>query len=279
MINTEPFRKLRGLRLVAAFVLGLASLSAADFKDLAYGVAGGERLLLDASVPDGPGPFPVVILIHGGGWSAGDKRANGIAPAFAPLTQAGIAWFSINYRLAPKHPFPACVEDVETAIRWVKAHAKDYHIDPQRLGLAGFSAGGHLAALVGTRGGPGLDVQAVATFAGVLDLESYAQRSPKIAEVFGPAVSAAALPAALRALSPTTHLRPGLPPFLLIHGTVDPLVLPAQSENFAAQLRALGISHELVLVEKGAHSLPGWIELGSDFRARFAAWMTRTLAK
>ncbi len=89
--------------------------------DVEYGRAGGERLLLDAGVPPGPGPHPAVILVHGGGWTTGDKSGNGrgafMVPLHAPLQRAGFAWFSINYRLAPKHRFPACVEDVETAIR------------------------------------------------------------------------------------------------------------------------------------------------------------------
>src|SRR5213075_2196302 len=87
----------------------------------------GESLKLDAYVPEGAGPFPAVILVHGGGWTAGDKSGGPkkalIAPMQEPLERAGFAWFSVNYRLAPKHRYPACIEDVEAAIRWVKSHA------------------------------------------------------------------------------------------------------------------------------------------------------------
>src|SRR3954453_8729817 len=110
------------------FFLGCARLAtAAHLTDIEYGTAAGESLKLDAYVPDGAGSFPAVILVHGGGWNAGDKsggpKKGYMAPMHEPLQQAGFAWFSINYRLAPKQPYPACIDDVETAIRWVKANA------------------------------------------------------------------------------------------------------------------------------------------------------------
>src|SRR5690349_2671850 len=117
--------------LFTSLLLGTTTaLTAATFRaDLEYGQADGESLRLDACVPDGPGPFAAVILVHGGAWNSGDKSGGSgkglMAPMFEPLTRAGFAWFSINYRLAPKHPYPACIEDVETAIRWVKAHAAE----------------------------------------------------------------------------------------------------------------------------------------------------------
>ena len=98
-------------------------------RDLEYGRGGGESLRLGACVPDRPGPFPVVILVHGGGWSSGDKTS-GVDPLFAPFSRNGVAWFSINYRLAPQHRYPAAVEDIETAIRWVKSHAVEFKVDP-----------------------------------------------------------------------------------------------------------------------------------------------------
>src|SRR5271170_3724376 len=93
-----------------------------DKKDVEYSRPGGKPLLLDLHVPDGPGPFAAAILIHGGGFDEGSKSTN-VRPLFEPLTDAGFAWFSIDYRLAPAVHFPEAIEDVNSSIRWVKAHA------------------------------------------------------------------------------------------------------------------------------------------------------------
>ena len=108
--------------------------------DIEYGEAGGEKLLLDAHVPAGDGKFPVVIIVHGGGWMSWDKETD-IVPVFAPVA-TNFTWFTINYRLAPTNRWPACFEDVQTAIRWVKQHAAEFKGDPERIALLGYSAGG-----------------------------------------------------------------------------------------------------------------------------------------
>src|SRR5689334_16759917 len=129
--------------LTRAFItasLFASSFASADPKwhpDIEYSQAGGESLRLDVSIPEGTGPFPIAIPIHGGGWGSGDKAAD-FGALSKPLAEAGIAWFSINYRLAPKHPWPACFEDVQSAIRWVKANAVTYNVDPKRIALIGY---------------------------------------------------------------------------------------------------------------------------------------------
>src|SRR5260221_14676316 len=102
---------------------------------------------MDVRIPPGQGPQAAVILVPGRGWTNGSKEAIFIQPLFGPLDESGLAWFSIDYRLAPKHPYPAAVRDVEAAIRYIKTHASDYRIDPKRIALMGESAGGHLVAL------------------------------------------------------------------------------------------------------------------------------------
>ena len=146
-----------GLIFVWSLALGAECAGAQLVRDNEYGRADSERLRLDVSVPEGTGPFPIAILVHGGGWSGGDKSGSDhpgdsadISPWFAPLTAAKFTWFSINYRLAPVHRWPACFADVQAAIRWVKAHAAVYKGDPHRLALFGHSAGGHLVCLAGT---------------------------------------------------------------------------------------------------------------------------------
>src|SRR5437868_5603172 len=131
-------------------VIALLSLcaQARTLKDVEYAQAGGIRLTLDASIPEGPGPFPAAILVHGGGWVAGDKQTY-ITYIFKPLSDAGFAWFSINYRLAPRYRFPAPADDVAQAIRFVRENAREYHIDGNRIALIGESAGGHFVSYVG----------------------------------------------------------------------------------------------------------------------------------
>src|ERR1017187_4727448 len=104
-----------------------ASLVAApvDKQNVEYGSPGGHALLLDLHIPDGPGPFPAAILVHGGGFDGGSKSTN-CRPLFEVLANAGIAWFSIDYRMAPEFRFPQAIEDVNSAIRWVKATPAEY---------------------------------------------------------------------------------------------------------------------------------------------------------
>lgn len=166
------------LSLLAILTLGsVQAIGAQLHRDVEYGRVGDARLLLDVSVPEGKGPFPVAILIHGGGWNSGDKSGsnnpgNGadITPWFGLLNDR-FTWFSINYRLAPQNRWPACFEDVQTAIRWVKAHATQFKGDPKRIALFGHSAGGHLAFLAGVEQTPDTKVQAVVGFAPVTDFE------------------------------------------------------------------------------------------------------------
>src|SRR5579872_6398005 len=131
-------------------MLAAAAAAGGLQSDIEYGKAGDVSLKMDAWIPDGAGPFPTVILVHGGGWQNGDKQKN-YQPFFEPLTQAGFAWFTVNYRLAPQYPYPAAIDDVVAAIRYIEAHAREYKVDLKRVALTGESAGGHIAALIGAR--------------------------------------------------------------------------------------------------------------------------------
>jgi alpha-L-fucosidase 2 len=285
--------KLPGFSLWALVCLlsGSAGLAAgAEMKrDVEYGRAGGERLLLDASIPDGPGPFPVAILVHGGGWSGGDKAGSNkpgdgadVSPWFAPLTAAHVTWFSINYRLAPQNRWPACLEDVQTAIRWVKAHAADFKGDPRRIALFGHSAGGHLVCLAAELAGDDTRVQAVVGYAPVTDFEQdLAARgglSPSLQELHHrpKEVTPEAL-ALLRETSPINHVHAGLPPFLILHGDADKTVPIEQSHHFQGQLRANGVSCDLLILPGAPHGLLTWEKFDPDYAAKMTAWLRRTL--
>ena len=249
--------------------------------DVTYGTAVGEELKLDLSVPEGSGPFPVCILVHGGGFEKGDKQQQP-KHLFVPLAEAGYAWVSINYRLAPKHKYPGSVEDVETAIRWVKEHASEFHFDPERIVLIGESAGGYLVNMVGAKNGEDTRVAAVVSFYGAADLllrfnASNGKPSASFVNYFGVSEDNEATRKFLVDASPATYVRPGLPPFLLLHGNKDERVPYEQSLNFLGRLKAAGVPADLITVEGGGHGMGGWGKLDSDYAAQIVTWLKKTL--
>ena len=262
---------------------------AAKLTDLEYGQAGGEKLLLDVSVPAGDGPFPVAILVHGGGWSRGDKsgldeptKSGDITPWFAPLTAAKFTWFSINYRLAPKYRWPAGFEDVQTAIRWVKAHAAEFKGDPARIALFGHSSGGHLVCLAATVADDSVRVQAVVGFAPVTnheqDLSVRGGLSTSLQGLLNrPKAPTPESLGLLQEISPLHHVRPGLPPVLLLHGDADKTVPIQQSVDFQARLRAAGVPCELLVIPGAGHGLLNWETFSPDYTLRMVDWLRRTL--
>ena len=254
--------------------------------DVEYAVVDGESLKLDAYVPDGPGPFPAVILVHGGGWVSGDKSGGPsgalIAPMEAPLGRAGFAWFSINYRLAPKDPYPACIDDVETAIRWVKAHAAQYHLDPRRIALAGDSAGGHLVALAAVRADASTRVAAVVTFYGNFDLLAEERERGGFTLELGSLFKGRTkldddTTAFVKAASPIYLVKGGLPPFLLLHGNADTRVPYQRSVAFYAKLTAAGDRCEFITIPGGIHGMSRWEPLLPGFKEKVVAWLEKTM--
>jgi alpha-L-fucosidase 2 len=242
-------------------------------------------LLLDVCTPDAPGPFPAVILIHGGAWTSGDKSGGPdkgyVAPLFEPLTKAGFAWFSINYRLAPAHRYPACIEDAETAIRWVKAHAAEYHVDPRRIAIAGESAGGHIAALAVVRADESTRVAGAVffytPFEFVGELPEGTPLNPALIPLFGfTNYNAASLPV-LREASPIRHVKPGLPPCLLLHGTADDRVAYEQSLGMRDRLRQASVPCGLITIPEGGHGMRNWGALAPDYKDEVVAWLKRSL--
>ena len=249
-------------------------------EDVEYARAGDASLRLEACVPPGRGPFPAAILVHGGGWSGGD-RTRVARPLLAPLTRARVAWLSIGYRLAPKARYPAPVEDVESAVRWTVAHARRLRIDPRRIALVGESAGGHLAAAAAVRQAEGVRLAAVVPFFAPVDLESDTERrgalSASLQGLLGRVDLDEATRTLLRDASPIRHVRAGLPPFLLVHGSADMSVPHEQSPRFQKALREAGVSCDLVTVPDGTHGTSRWDELAPGWRDEVVAWIARTL--
>jgi acetyl esterase/lipase len=236
-------------------------------RDLTYGTAGGQRLLLDAYLPGEQGaPRPAVVFVHGGGWRSGDKTAfasgeQSFAPSATRLVQLGFAVFSVDYRLAPGARYPAAVDDIATAIRWIRAQAGRFGVDPRRLGLFGASAGGNLAALAASRGRGRLDtgarVRAVVSWSGPMDLTLFdaelggPSQHPFVEEYIGCAPTVC--PARYRAASPLTDVDRSDPPMLLVNSTGE-IVPLAQAREMAARLTVAAVPHELLVLPGSRHA-------------------------
>jgi len=236
-------------------------------EDVVYAQAGGVPLRFDHYRPRRvDGPAPAVVFVHGGAWMHGDpSQAAGNALHFA---RRGIATISLSYRLAPAHRFPAALDDVRHGLRWVRAHADELGIDPDRLALLGLSAGAHLAMLAHLAPGvaalePDLPpelrkvpeaVRAVIVHYGPFDLTRSRTLPDGIdptAELLGPRY---AEPAWVRLASPTEHAPHATAPVLLVHGTGDQIVSYRQSVRMHEALGAAGKAAELLLLEGAPHA-------------------------
>ena len=263
-------------------VVNCCVAGAADFKDIHFGQAGGIHLALDAHVPDGTGPFPAAILVHGGGWVAGDKQQY-ITYIFQPLSDAGFAWFSINYRLAPQFRFPADADDVESAIRFVRANARKYKVDPKRIALIGESAGGHLVSYVGARNIQGARVAAVVSMYGIHDFVAAAVAwkplPHELFDLFGiAAVNAESIPLLIKA-SPVVYVSKDMPPFLLMHGSKDEDVPYAQSVEMCDKMKKVEARCDLITIEGAPHGMDHW-ESHPEwlwYKKTLVDWLQKTL--
>jgi acetyl esterase/lipase len=263
----------------------LAIVSADMQTNIEYGKAGDEALLLDVNVPKGNGPFGAAIIVHGGGWMRGDKQGDEKV-LFGPLTDAEIVWFSINYRLAPKNQWPACLDDTKTAIRWVKANAAKYKVDPNRVAIIGYSAGGQIACQAGVLADKDTAVAAIVGLAAPTDLVFDSLRrggmSTYMKDLFGLQGTDVNSPKAVQMLwdaSPINHLKQGLPPVLLVHGTADKSVPYQLSLNFKARLDAIGMQCEIITIKDAQHKIVEWNKYDGDFVKKIVDWLRQTLVK
>jgi acetyl esterase len=280
--------------LAAILLLALAGSAAGSEvqRDIAYAAPEGKPLYLDARIPDGPGPFPAVIIVHGGGWAAGDKAMAGeVQPILAPLSEGGLAWFSVNYRLSRQARYPACVEDVEAAVQFVRAHARQYRIDPDRIALSGDSAGGYIVNMVAVRAAPDRPerrLAAVVCFYGPTDLveDSFRRNgpSPSLQALLGlpPRTLDAPTVKLLQGASPTAWVSPSLPPYLLVHGTADQSVDYPGSLIWKEDLDALGVPCAMITIPGGVHVMGRWDEMQppqTAYKAQVVAWLRAVLAR
>jgi acetyl esterase len=276
-------------------LLALLSSPPLDLKDVEYARPGGHAVLLDLHVPEGSGPFPAAILVHGGGFDGGSKSTN-VRPLFDVLANAGFAWFSIDYRMAPEFRFPQANEDMESAIRWVKSNAKTYRVDAARIAIIGESAGGFLVNYAGTHESKGTRVAAVVDFYGPVDYGKLAEQRrdhPELFDMktinrhaangggihfFGAEQLDEAGLAKLRAVSPIGAVHKGMPPFLCIHGDKDNQVSYDQSPAMCDAMHKVGATCELITIDGGGHGMWGWkAPAMQHWKTEMVAWLSKVL--
>ena len=250
-------------------------------RDIPYVPGGDEAQRLDLYLPETPvdHPLPVIVHIHGGGWRGGSKAGH---PSLALVAKGHYAAASIEYRFSQKALFPAQIQDCQAAIRWLRANSKKYNFDPDRFGVTGGSAGGHLSALVGTSGGK-------KAFAPIGGNEEQSDRVQAVCDIYGPAdfntvmqqaaddknvrnifkfntpgdpysgligVSLGSDKAKGDAVSPVHYVSKDTPPFLILHGTFDKLVPYAQSLELVEALKAQGVEVLLQTLPGSGHGGP-----------------------
>jgi acetyl esterase/lipase len=229
-------------------------------------IRGYRPLALDLHLPAGPGPFPVIMWIHGGGWREGSRLwlPETIEPFgfHRRLVARGYAVADVDYRLALEAQYPAQWEDIQSAIRWLRRYSDTYGLDTDRLATFGESAGGHLAALAGLLGRDDTAVRAVVNWYGAVDLAYFDSDDPSIspAVLLGGPISERRDFA--RWASPLHHVHPGAPPFLNVHGTADSIVPYDQSERLTEALRAVNVRCYLLPVADAEHCFAGYADIG-----------------
>lgn len=225
---------------------------------VAYKTVDGETLRMDFARPkEGDGPFPAIIFIHGGGWRGGDRSM--FRDALFSVAQQGCAAVTVQYRFAPRHAFPAQLDDVRDAVRFVRERAKEWKVDPDRVAAFGGSAGAHLALLLATTadegeaGEPSAAIKAAVSIAGPVDLTKRFPDGSRymVEELLGQDRKADR--DAQEAASPLFHLDAGDAPVLLVHGTKDELVPYDQATAFKEACEKAGVEAELFTIAGGSH--------------------------
>ena len=257
--------------------------------DLVFASPGGVDLLLDLHLPEGKEAAPLVLFIHGGGWSAGDRKS----PGMNWLVDQGYAVACIEYRMGREAPFPAQIHDCKGALRWLRAHQHTYGYDASKVVVAGMSAGGHLAALMGTTGGlQSLEgdtaghlnqsscVQGVINYFGPSDFilrsknqpdKTESPRGPVYKLLGGPVQQNLTL---AKLASPVTHIGPDDPPMLILHGSRDRQVLPGQSRHLLERYHAGGLEAQLHIEQDKGH---GWGRPTGEERRLVLAFLKKIL--
>lgn len=263
--------------LLVVGLSGIARAAEPDVASIEYARVESQPQLLDLYFPpDRTDPAPLIVWVHGGAWRSG-SRTN--VPIHT-MTERGFVIASVDYRLSGEAPFPAQVHDIKAAIRFLKANAETYHVDPDRVAIAGASAGGHLAALVGVSDGvealegtvggylgQSSRVGAIVSFYGASNLQTILDQStPHGLSVRVPALQLllrgqpSQVPELAKLASPVHHVDSGDPPLMLIHGDQDPQMPINQSHEIEGAYRRAPAKVEFHVVHGGAHGGTGFYE-------------------
>ena len=262
------------LLLLAPFLLLAQNQRTPTQEGIVYGEAGGETLTMDYYAPKGPGLHPAAIIIHGGGYQRGNSKSGSEAYCADFLAPAGYAVFSINYRLAPKYPYPDMVQDVEQSVRFIRQNAARWNVNPNQIALVGGSAGGFLSNMVGLLNAPGAKVEAVVTL--------YAQSSfatvplnKDVHALLDPLIQQKGEQEALREASPITYVTKQAPPFLLIQGDQDEYIPYTEDTNLQAALQKVGVRCDIIRIPGGKHGTGGWNSLPNvpDWEHQMVEWL------
>jgi acetyl esterase/lipase len=276
-------------------------------KDVIYGRKFGTALTMDVFTPNkDPKGIGVIMVVSGGFFSSHES----IMPAFVqPLTDRGYTVFAVVHGSQPRYTVPEIIQDMNRAVRFIRYHAKDYGIDPNRIGVTGASAGGHLSLMLGTAGAKGdpsakdpVDressrVQAVACFFPPTDFLNYGKPGDekihptdhalpfraafdyreldKASRLWVPITDSKRLQEIARQISPVSHVTPDDPPTLIIHGDQDPLVPLQQSQRIVEEFKKAGVDTSLVVKKGAAH---GWLGLDKD-ESQLIDWFDKYLKK
>jgi acetyl esterase/lipase len=241
-------------------------------KDVLYSPSA--QLTLDAFVPSASSPVAAVIVAHGGGWEAGDKVTY-ITPILEPLARAGLAWFSIDYRLTPAVTHSEQLDDLREAIRFVHAEHKRFNIDPARIFLLGESASGQMVALLASED---RELAGVVSFYGVYDFNAMVtDASPRslLVRLFRRTILNDEAREQLRYYSPLSRARDGMPPVLLVNGTGERLW--AQAQAYDRQLSELRVKHEVIALDGAPHGMENWEGHPEwmSYKQRMVEWIRR----
>ncbi|MBY0589364.1 alpha/beta hydrolase [bacterium] len=253
-------------------------------RNLVYATPADRELLLDAYVPKGEGPFPGVLVIHGGSWKTGDKsQLSGYA---MKLAARGLASFAINYRLAPEFKHPCQIDDCRAALRWIEQNAGQYHVDADRLGAIGYSAGAHLAFLLGVAGDQkspkdpvhvwkgdsttGRRLRAVVAGGSPCDFTVVKEKSKTLVDFLGGTQQD--VPILYVDASPRFYISEDDPPILFFHGKADALVTIKGPQIMVEEFKSKGVPAELVEIDRADHITAamnrGAVEKAIDFLAQ-----------